>query len=149
MTDTYPDIDALLHDLQHDEVEQVVTALRSVHYHPTGDPRVVSAVESLLEDTRLCILFIPIHYGYVNYLAGQALASERGMQGNMEPVLVRTTLQPLTSLAIRQLATQYAIPFTPSLSEVIRQLEVLGKAPLLTRFFAVKPPAIPPLTPPE
>jgi hypothetical protein len=71
-------------------------SLQNLAKYPTGDPRVLEALEKLLDDKTPCLLQIPYRFGEMRLLAAAALAAERWAAGDQRPVRLHTTI-PITS----------------------------------------------------
>jgi hypothetical protein len=75
--------------------------LRDLAQHPTGDPRVVAAIEARLLDVEPVLLQIPLLYGEVRLLAAAALAAERSTAARPGHVQVQA-VRPMTGMQIEQ-----------------------------------------------
>jgi hypothetical protein len=59
---------------------------------PSGDARVLPYLEAALEDATICLVGAPIMYAELRLEAATALARERKVQGNIEPVILLQTV---------------------------------------------------------
>ena len=74
---------------------------------PSGDKRMLSYLEGYLDDTRITRVYIkPEYYAEVRYAAGAALASERAVQGILEPVIIPATVKLMKWGEMRDLALE-------------------------------------------
>src|SRR5215469_1755489 len=76
--------------LQNDDRRSVI--LRLLMMEPLADERILPYLEELLTDTTPCLLYIPLHYGEMRWLAAHALAKERQALGIKEPVILHNVV---------------------------------------------------------
>lgn len=97
-------------NLRSEDPRQRSVTLRGLGIRPSGDPRVLSVLEELLDDRTACIVNIPLEYGEIRFLAAMALAMERYKQGISEHVCAPGTILPLTVSSMHRIADAAAVP---------------------------------------
>ncbi len=98
---------------------------------PTGNTEIITYLEQLIEDTRLCLLDrrIPYIYGELRWLAARVLACEYAYQGIETPIILKDVIQPIR----RSDASRIAFPNQTDLQELFEQ----GRLPTKTEI--IKP----------
>lgn len=100
-----PSLDDLLNDLYSKERLRILRALYTIagNMEPTGSELIRAALEPLLKEKWLCHPMVGAERVYceVGWLAGQALAYERALIGEEEPVVVENTPFPFSESQLR------------------------------------------------
>jgi hypothetical protein len=86
---------------------------------PTGNAKVITRLEQLVEDHRLCVVnhIIPYTYGEMRWLAARLLACEYAYQGIEKPIILKDVIQPIRDIEIVRIAH----PKPANLDELIQQ----------------------------
>jgi hypothetical protein len=114
-----------------DNVRERQAVLRALSHRPTGDPRVLPFIERMLEDTRPCIISLPIEYGEVRMRAAEALAAERKAQNINDPVRLIGVAVPLTPTTLHRLCQEAGLPMVmESWQARFERLREMGMLPL-------------------
>ncbi|MBP2338121.1 hypothetical protein JOF41_004299 [Saccharothrix coeruleofusca] len=105
-----------------DELAEVIDILKSPDTYrrttmlgvlakdPSGDPRLLPAVEELLTDETPDLISIPLLFGEVRWLAAHALVAERRAAAVPTPVELRGVPEPLTSDELSYLVDEHGLP---------------------------------------
>jgi hypothetical protein len=128
------DVDTILQRLCSAEAKKRAGALQALERDPTGDARVRSEVERLLDDTTILMVGVPIIYADVRFLAAEALAAERKKAGIREVVHFDQIGWPLTPQELADATRAAGIPFGRGGNEGdierFRALRAAGKLPM-------------------
>lgn len=89
------ELQELLEDLYSENLSMRVAVLKDLEQYPSGDTRVLSYLEALLDDKTPCVVSIPYLFGEIHWLAAHALAAERKVLGIKEPVSLKGIVRPL------------------------------------------------------
>lgn len=86
---------------------------------PTGNAKVISHLEQLIEDHQVCVVKfrVPYTYGEMRWLAARVLACEYAYQGIEEAIILKDVIQPVTDADIVDIAND----ISASLKELIRR----------------------------
>ena len=87
----------LLQDLASPDVQDRVAVLKVLVEDPTGDARILAALEALLQDRSACLLALPRVYGELRWLAAQALVRELEQAGAERELHLTAVPAPLTA----------------------------------------------------
>jgi hypothetical protein len=125
--------------LTEEELERIIFELKKDNFHrsdtliflsakPTGDKRILPAIEALLEDRETIITGAsPLHYGETRLIAAIALVAERAAAGITEVVKLPGTFYPLETGEIHILAENANIDMSGYNDPVVKLLETLQK----------------------
>lgn len=103
------DLAYTLEGIEGPDVSRCAIALRMLVGSPTGDARLLPAVEARLADRRGCVVGLPYRYGEVRWLAAHALASERATLGVVDAVVVEV-VEPLDTAGLLSAAERCGVP---------------------------------------
>lgn len=112
-------------DMQSENLSLRVAGLKVLRQRPSGDKRVLSHLERLLEDKTPCLLSIPFVYGELRWLAAQALAAERAKLGINQPVYLWNVVKPLNSKGYATARRAANIKGEGGLEGVLKNLVIL------------------------
>lgn len=101
---TDQDFIELMEDLNSEDVSLKAATLRAFWKLPSGDKRVLSHLEGLLDNKIPCVLGYPYMFGEVRWLAAKALAAEQEAQGNHKLVRLQNVVIPIDTMGIMQAA---------------------------------------------
>ena len=127
MRPTEQEISYLLANLYSPDLQDCVAALKVLATDPTGDQRIIAALEPLLVDFRPCVVMIPYAYGELRWLAAHALAAELGAAGSWHSLRLYSAIKPMTASALSLLAERMfgaAATSWPALKKFDRLREV-------------------------
>ncbi|MEU7532371.1 hypothetical protein AB0A74_42015 [Saccharothrix sp. NPDC042600] len=108
------EFEELLRDLRSPDAHTRTIALDLLVRKPTGDPRVLTAVEALLSDDTPDVLSVPYLFGEVRWAAAHALAAERSASGVHLAVELRDVPRPLSLTELSDAADAAAIATSPT-----------------------------------
>lgn len=114
--------------LADEKIEKRVAALKAHSRHPSGEPAVLPFLEAMLNDNRPHILMFPIRYGEVRWLAAEAVAAERKIQGITESVHLPKAIPLLSHEDLFAIAIDADVPLYDEWQEIyvrLRELELL------------------------
>ncbi|GLL08156.1 hypothetical protein GCM10017581_099160 [Dactylosporangium matsuzakiense] len=86
-----------LEELSGQDRQNVMYWLQGISECPSGDPRVIEAVRTCLDDRTVVKLWIPYSYGEVRWWAAHALAEELSAAGRPATVVLDDVTEPLNS----------------------------------------------------
>jgi hypothetical protein len=123
--------------LADEDAQRVGGTLGALQEQPLGDSRIMSYLEKLLDDTRLCITQIkPYRYGEIRWLAGAALAAERKVHGIDDPVRIKDSFPPITQQEVYDLAIASGISLHKKTGlDLLKLLIGQGKIRTANRIF--------------
>ncbi|MCA0456128.1 MAG: hypothetical protein LCI00_19275 [Chloroflexi bacterium] len=117
-------VEELRETVKNDDVEELAIHLRSLReWFATGDLEMIALLESLMDDTRLCIVDIPYYIGEIRYLAAQALRYERSKAVIKIPI-ERQIMHPMQVGEIAELARKYGINETRAFNKLKKLVEL-------------------------
>lgn len=87
---------------------------------PTGNAKVITHMEQLLEDHRWCIVewIYPYAYGELRWLAARVLACEYAYKDIKKPIILKDVIQPIRLAEIDGIKEYYQIT---TLKELLQQ----------------------------
>jgi len=96
---------------------------------PTGNAKLITHLEQLLEDNRLCLVErrIPLAYGELRWLAARVLACEYAYQGIEKAIILKDVIQPIRDDEIARIA----YPKPAILAELVQQELVPRKTEII------------------
>lgn len=117
------------------DIDQIKEVLEFSLENPLGDARLLTYLESMLDDRRLCVMGVPYYYGELRWLVAEAVASEQGKLGIDDGVYLKNTFRPMRTEEINKLAQNAGIDMKLKSFEKLQILVQLGKVPLHDRAF--------------
>ncbi|MFI9817836.1 hypothetical protein [Saccharothrix variisporea] len=129
--------------LTDDELHEIVDMLNASDAHrrttmlgvlaqdPSGDSRLLPAVEALLADDTPDLISIPMLFGEVRWLAAHALAAERRAAGVPTAVELPGVPEPLTSDELSNLVDRAGLPRRGGVDGMLTSFAALRERGLL------------------
>jgi hypothetical protein len=128
---TPSEFEDLVGDLRSSEVDTRRCALIDVRDHPTGDCRVIPYLQSLCEDTAICVVSLPFLFGEIRWLAAHALAAEYRV-AKLDTQVTLRVIKPINTdefVAIRDAASIVGKGGVDGVIKTLGQLQRLGLLP--------------------
>ena len=115
----------LVEDLTGDNFSLRVATLQVLWEEPSGDKRILPHLERFLHDKTPCLLGVPYIFGEIRWLAAQALAAEREVQGMTEPVYLQNIVKPIYTEGISLAEKAAGVEFKWGVEGVLENLAIL------------------------
>ena len=123
----------LVEDLSSPDVSILVATLKTLCQDPVQDERVIPHLETLLNDTKPCVVMLPYRFGEICWLAAKALAAEYNASGFNKSVHLHNAIRPLDTDEIVSIASAAGIQTRSGIDGVLETfvtLRRMGQLPL-------------------